>query len=73
LADDERRRPPGRREDYRYARIAVAFALGLTLMFLEVEDATSVDYEVQTTTLVTFGAIILGLLGLEVKDILRRE
>lgn len=70
---DEGPRRPGRSADYRYARIVVAATLGLTMAFLLVVDAFSVEYEAQTTTIVTVGALILGLLGLEVKDILKRE
>lgn len=70
---DETPRRPGRSADYRYARIAVALTLALTMGVLLVVDAFSVDYEAQATTLVTVGVLILGLLGLETRDILRRD
>lgn len=73
MADDDRRRPTGRREDYRNARIAVAGSLTLVLCALLLLDAGLDNYELQTTTLVTLGALIVGLLGLEVKDVLRRD
>jgi hypothetical protein len=69
---EDRRSVRGRGEDYRYARIAVALTMAVAMGFLLLADAMRTDYEVQPTTLVTIGMLILGLLGLEARDILKR-
>lgn len=69
----EQRHEPGRKDDYRAARSAAALALVALMMVLLIGDLVSSTYEVNLPTLVTLATTVLGLLGLEVRDVLRRD
>lgn len=65
----------GRRRDgdYHLSRIAIAILLTALVIFLEVRDAMDQSYAVDLQTLIALLFAILGLLGLEARDILRRD
>lgn len=59
-----------RTDDFRMARIGAMAVLVLLVFVLGVQDALSVDYELQPVTLITLLVAIFGLAGLEARDLL---
>lgn len=64
--------PERRRDDFRAARIGAIAGLVTLIIVLGIQDTLSVDYQLETPTLVTLLVAILGLAGLEVNDFYRR-
>lgn len=64
--------PDPHRPDYRQARIGAAVGLTTALIGLLFIDAISPAYEINSVVLAVMATMILGLLGLEAKDIIKR-
>ena len=64
-------RDPSRGGDYRQARIGAAAGLVAVLMALLIWDGVSIDYHLETGTLVVVAATILSLLGIEALSLIR--
>lgn len=62
-----------RASDFHVARVASAMVLTGLIVVLAVRDAFSIDYALDLQTLVTMLVTVLGLLGLEARDILRKN
>ena len=64
--------PERRRDDFRAARIGAMAGLVALTFVLGIQDSISVDYQLETPTLVTLLVAILALAGLEANDFFRR-
>ncbi|HEY6012386.1 MAG TPA: hypothetical protein VIU37_00205 [Candidatus Limnocylindrales bacterium] len=70
MADD----PRSRRPDYRFARIVAAGSLTLVVSTMLIVDLIpAANYEVQPVVLVPILGFIAGLLGVEIRSILKGD